>query len=65
MTDKVPQYQSFFNPILKALKTLGGSGTIKEINDKVIGSLKLTNDALERLHNPETGNETEIEYRLA
>ena len=24
-----------------------------------------TNEALEKLHNPETGNETEIEYRLA
>jgi restriction system protein len=65
MTNKIPQYHNFLNPILKALKALGGSGSIKEINDKVIGTLDLTNEALEKLHNPETGNQTELEYRLA
>jgi restriction system protein len=65
MTNKIPQYHSFFDPILKALKALGGSGSIKEINDKIIGTLDLTNESLEKLHNPEEGNETEIEYRLA
>ncbi len=65
MTSKIPQYHSFFNPILKALKALGGSGSIKEINDKVIELLDLSDESLEKLHNPETGNETEIEYRLA
>ena len=44
---------------------MGGSGSIKEINDKVIGTLDLTNETLEKLHNSEEGNETEIEYRLA
>jgi restriction system protein len=63
--NKIPQYHFFFNPILKALKDLGGSGSIKEINDKVIDSLKLSNELIEKLHDLETGNETEIEYRLA
>ena len=61
----IPQYQAFFNPVLKALKNLGGSGSIKEIDNKVIESMNLSDEALEKLHNPETGNETEIEYRLA
>ncbi len=61
----IPQYHTFFNPILKALKTLGGSGSIKEINDKVIELSGFSNDVLERLHDPDSGNETEIEYRLA
>ena len=65
MTNTIPQYRSFYNPILKALKALGGSGSVKEINDKVIESLDLPDEALEKLHNPETGNQTEIEYRLA
>jgi restriction system protein len=63
--NRIPQYHFFFNPILKALKALGGSGSIKEINDKVIDSLNLSNELIEQLHDPETGNETEIEYRLA
>ena len=60
-----PTISSIVNPVLKALKALGGSGSVKEINDKVIGTLDLPSEALEKLHNPETGNETEIEYRLA
>jgi len=31
----------------------------------VIGALDLPNESLENLHNPDEGNETEIEYRLA
>ena len=65
MSNAIPQYHRLFNPLLKALKALGGSGSVKEINDKVIGSLDLPNEALEKLHNPDEGNETEIEYRLA
>jgi restriction system protein len=65
MTSNIPQYHGFLNPVLKALKALGGSGTLKEINDHVIESSGFTSEAVEKLHNPETGNETEIEYRLA
>jgi restriction system protein len=65
MTPKIPQYHAFFNPLLKALVALGGSGSIQEINEKVIELMQFGNDALEVIHDPETGNETEIEYRLA
>lgn len=62
--NKIPQYSAFFNPVLSALKALGGSGSIKEINDKVVESMGFSNEALEKLHDPEAGNETEIEYRF-
>jgi restriction system protein len=65
MTKKIPQFHSFFNPILKALKALGGSGSIKEINDQVIATLEVSDDALEKPHSPDTVHQTEIEYRLA
>ncbi|MEW6209918.1 MAG: hypothetical protein AB1631_16250, partial [Acidobacteriota bacterium] len=32
----VPPRDAFINPVLQALKVLGGSGTIEEINNKVI-----------------------------
>jgi len=53
------------NPTLQALKTLGGSGTIEEIYNKVTEIVGLTNEQLEVLHDPERGGQTEIEYRLA
>lgn len=61
----IPSHKDLFNPILKALKALGGSGSLQEIDAKVIESLNLPSELLEKKHNPETGNETEIEYRLA
>jgi restriction system protein len=61
----IPAYHEFFNPILKALKLLGGSGSIQEINDKVIELMRLPAAVLDTIHNPETGNQTEAAYRLA
>ncbi len=63
--NKLPQYHALFNPVLSALKLLGGSGSVKEINDKVVEASGYPNELLEKVHDPETGNETEIEYRLA
>lgn len=59
------QYVDLMNPVLQALKILGGSGTIEEINDKVAEIEKIPPDQLEVLHNPEKGGTTEIEYRIA
>ncbi len=63
--DSMPQYWALFNPVLKALKTLGGSGSLHEINEKAIEQMGLPKDVVEVMHNPEQGNETEVEYRLA
>ena len=61
----VPTYDTFMNPVIEALKSLGGSGTIEEINNRVSETTNLTTQQLEVLHNPERGGQTEIEYRLA
>lgn len=61
----IPPYDAFMNPIIQALKLLGGSGTIEEITNKVAEIVKLSDKQLEQLHNPEKSSQTEVEYRLA
>jgi restriction system protein len=58
------KYDDLMNPVLKALKQLGGSGTNEEINEKVAEIVGIPADQLEVLHNPEKGGITEIDYRL-
>jgi restriction system protein len=66
MTDvQVPTYDALMNYVLKALKRLGGSGTIQEIDATASEIAGLTDEQLEVLHNPEKGGQTEVEYRLA
>ena len=64
MTSVSYAYDDLMNPVIRALKLLGGSGTNEEINDKVAELLKIPAEQLEILHNPEKGGMTEIEYRL-
>jgi restriction system protein len=64
MTSVKLQYDDLMNPVLQALKSLGGSGTIEEINTQVAEIAKIPSEQLEVLHNPEKGGITEIEYRL-
>jgi restriction system protein len=58
------KYDEMMNPILAALRSLGGSGTNDEINNKVAENLRIPTEQLEALHNPEKGGMTEFEYRL-
>jgi len=64
MTSILLQYDDFMNPVLHALKELGGSGTNEEINSKVFEIARVPSEQLEILHNPTKGGMTEIEYRL-
>ncbi|MDM8531522.1 restriction endonuclease [Anaerolineales bacterium HSG25] len=61
----VPTFETLMNPVIQALKMLGGSGTIEEINNKATEIAKVSDDQLEVLHDSEKGSQTEIEYRLA
>src|SRR4051794_40559821 len=61
----VPRKEDMYNPLLQALRELGGSGTIDEIAERVITILQVPEDLASHLHNPENSNETELEYRLA
>jgi len=61
----IPTFDRLMNPLIKALKELGGSGTIEEIDGKVAELAGLSDGQLKVLHNPDKGSQTEVEYRLA
>lgn len=60
----LPTYDELITPVLYALKDLGGSATIDELNEKVYELTKLPDDILQMPH-AENDSRTEIEYRLA
>ncbi len=62
---KTPKYEELMLPTLRVLEELGGSGTIQEIADGVVDSLKLSEAIASRPHNPDKSSATEVEYRLA
>ena len=61
-TIECPQTKFFFEPTLKALQSLGGSGSIEEIFKTVATITHLPNEVLDIMHN---FTMTEVEYRLA
>lgn len=66
MSDPVlPSSDDLMNPTLEALRQLGGSGTIAEIDARAADIAQLSDEQLEVLHNPNKGGQTEIEYRFA
>lgn len=65
MATKPPTFDRLMNPLLRALRALGGSGSVEEIYDKVVELEKLPEDVLSQLHDPEKSNQTEVAYRLA
>ena len=62
---KMPTFDSMMNPLLKALNELGGSGTISEIDGKVIELLEIPEEIQNVPHDPDKSTKSEIEYRLA
>ncbi len=62
---KVHPFDQLMNPLLTALRDLGGSGSVEEIYQRVILNLKLSDEVLSVLHDPEASNQTEVHYRLA
>lgn len=62
---ELPTFDWLMNPVIQALKDLGGSGTIEEINSRASEIARLSDEQLEVLHDPDKGGQTEIEYRLA
>lgn len=62
---ELPTFDKLMNPVIQALKQLGGSGTVEEINNKVTEIAGLSDEQLEILHDPDKGSQTEVEYRLA
>ena len=56
-----PNFDYFFEPVLKVLDMLGGSGSNEEIYKKVLAITNLPNDVVEEMH---TFTMSEVEYRL-
>jgi len=52
------------NPLIEALRSLGGSGAIDEINEKVFELQKIPQEILDIPHGKQ-GSSSEVEYRLA
>jgi restriction system protein len=46
----VPTYDKFFNPLLLALRNLGGSGSVAEIEEEVAKVMTLSEKNIEELH---------------
>lgn len=63
--EQMPKYHELMNPLLQALRILGGSGSIEEISTQVSESLDLPDDVLGLLHDPDRSSQTELDYRLA
>ena len=47
---QLPTFDEFMKPLVEALKELGGSGTIDEINTKVFDGMKLDDKILQVQH---------------
>jgi restriction system protein len=60
---EVPPYNAMMKELFQAMKELGGSGTINEIDQKTIEILGLSDDIIDKPHG--NTNKTEVEYRLA
>jgi restriction system protein len=65
MSDQLPTFDRLMNPLLRALRDLGGSGSIEEIYDRVVENESISEQILSQLHDPERSNQTEVGYRLA
>jgi restriction system protein len=59
----IPSYDELIVPTVIALKQLGGSGTVEEINSKIYEIAKLTDEILEIPHGED--GRSEVDYRLA
>ena len=58
----MPTAKELYNPVLRALRQLGGSGTNQEIHDAVVDHLRLSHEQVDALR--DKGNLTQLSYRL-
>lgn len=61
---EMPSFDELFEPLLAALRALGGSGSVEEIYAKTIELAGITEDVASQMHDPEARNMTEVGYRL-
>ena len=56
------KYDDLFNPTLEALRNLGGSGGLAEIEEQVVSILNLSEEEVNEIHRE---SRTKLTYRLA
>jgi len=61
----MPTFDQLFEPLLTALRALGGSGSVEEIYAKTIDVAGISEEVASQMHDPDKGNMTEVGYRLA
>jgi restriction system protein len=61
--ESVPSFQDLLWPTLEALKALGGSGSIREIDDKLTEIAGISDSQRQVLHGD--GPQSEVSYRAA
>lgn len=61
---KMPTFDQLMNPLITALRDLGGSATIGEMYERVVEILDLPDYILDIPHNEKGGNQSEVAYRL-
>lgn len=59
----IPTYNKLFNPVIEAIKNLGGSAKNDEILSEISKILKLTDEEASELYNG--GNRSVLDYRVA
>jgi len=60
---KIPQYHQLMWPALQATKELGGSATVREMNERTVASAGITEEQQAVPHG-EDGRMSEVEYGL-
>ncbi len=58
----VPKYDELFNPLLQALRELGSSASVAELEDRVASLFQLSEEDVTTIHK---GNRTRLSYNLA
>jgi restriction system protein len=62
---KLPSFDDLMLPTIKALNSLGGSGSVEEIYTQVVEKNGFTDDVLAQLHDADKSGLTEVGYRHA
>lgn len=62
---QIPKYTDLLEPLFAALKKLGGSGSLEEIDDTVAEILAIPEELLNIPHNSQRSSQSEFQYQMA
>jgi restriction system protein len=65
VASSLPSYDKFMNPVLRAIRNLGGSGSVEEIVNEVANVMGLSEEQRQALHSRGKRERTVVDYRTA